>query len=107
MNRIPPIKTDSHGRFMLGITTGAISVLTARCRLRPRAEKPFGSVLNDNVSRSPSSRPVPSLVAWSIVPGGQSPAFRSLCDPVRFQFTRAGDDYRSGRPIHLAGSPGR
>jgi RNA polymerase sigma factor (sigma-70 family) len=29
-NRIPPVKADSHGRFTLGITPGAISVLTAR-----------------------------------------------------------------------------
>ena len=31
VNRIPPIKTDAHGRFILGITPGAISALTARC----------------------------------------------------------------------------
>src|SRR5262249_23690045 len=29
-NRIPPVTTDSHGRFTLGITPGAVSVLTAR-----------------------------------------------------------------------------
>jgi RNA polymerase sigma factor (sigma-70 family) len=29
-NRIPPVTTDLHGRFTLGITPGAVSVLTAR-----------------------------------------------------------------------------
>jgi RNA polymerase sigma factor (sigma-70 family) len=29
-NRIPPIKTDAHGRFTLGIAPGTISVITAR-----------------------------------------------------------------------------
>ena len=31
VNRIPPVKTDPHGRFTLGIAPGTISVLTARC----------------------------------------------------------------------------
>jgi peroxiredoxin len=31
VHSIPPLRTDAHGRFTLGIAPGAISVLTARC----------------------------------------------------------------------------
>ena len=102
VNRIPPVKTDAHGRFTLGIAPGAISVLTAR-------GVGFGPALQTiHVGTEPQSVTLklqpPNILGGRVVDSA-GPALRPshALRPIlaRLGIARARDDHRLRWPIPL------